>query len=279
MMTIHSFQRSQKKIKFDFELPVGARLYQDTKRRIENLNSLQNSRAEELAHQHLRIGLQMSPSQIQDKIDFLQGDSKSRIRRRDELRKSVDKETLAFKPHINRNYFVSSTFDERNNKMLMSKYNALILSQEGNTSADEKYTCLDEKKTKEIIKSVTERLYNCEEVKEKKNRVDLLSMKFDYDADLRKKTHQLDRDLRISKVSTARSNSVNHNKSNSTSRIKKNKISSLQSYVPTSEAENLETIASEETEDRIMRSSVYKRIKIKDKFTSTNSVNTYIKEA
>jgi len=86
-------------------------------------------------------------------------------------------------------------------------------------------------------------------------------MKYDYDDDLRKKTHQLDKEFRISKVSTVGTNSIHQNKQSiSSSRFKRYKNSSLQSYVPTNENNN-ETVTSEggETEDRLMRTTEYVR--------------------
>ena len=166
---------------------------------------------------------------------------------------------MTFQPKINNNHniSISSTFTERNNRLL-------LLRNHFNTKSLEKpeasILSIEEKQDKElIIKRAIERLYPQKGGLNNKKKNEL----YNFDNDLRPHVHKLDRDIRISKMSTGNSLSVkNHISSNLSHPFKLQQDSnSLQSYNLTEECntEEAETVFTTENEDRYVRKENFQK--------------------
>jgi len=150
-------------------------------------------------------------------------------------------------------------------------------------SPDAKFAKIKEEEKKEIVKKVVARLYSPEKIKEKMKKKDN-NLKYDYDADLRCNIHRLDREIRISKMSTAGTVTTHQNRLSNVSKWHTKGSYSLQSYNMTTEERNTdeaETIVTTEheteVEDRCVTAE-QRNHRNKHDISSKNSGNTYITE-
>jgi len=207
-------------------------------------------------------------------VEYLYGDHKHKDRKIKELRKSFDKEILPFHPKINSNIHVSTSFSERNNKLLVTK-NMNIMKQKESGSVS-KYNPLERE---EIMKKVVERLYCPKEIEKVMNKQ--TSTKYDYKADLRSKTHKLDREIRVSKMSTVGTLSQYNYPANKISNASNHFTkASLQSYNVTNEevTDERETLVNteNENEDRIVKTESYAQRKNNE--MSVKNSSAFIRE-